>query len=815
MPAQLQISGEATPMMRQYLDIKKKHQDAILFFRLGDFYEMFYRDAETAARELELTLTGRGPKDTDRRMPMCGVPYHAAENYISRLLSKGYKVAICEQVEDPALAKGLTKREVTKIITPGTLIDEKLLLDGAANYLAAVVQGETETFGLAFADISTGVFKTTELHGLDNLRAELLRIDPAEIIYTGERDLSGSAAPATRVDLPGLRAAQNMLKHFPADNPRDFELAGKPLALQAAAAVFNYFKAAQKTELKQLTRLTIYLPQNYMYLDSASRKNLELTETIRSGNKSGSLYGLLDCTKTAPGSRLLKEWLCYPLLSPQAIAERYEAIAELLADLVSRAELAELLKDVYDIERLIGRITNGNANARDLVCLKESLRAIQNLLPLLAQFSAPPLLALREPEYQTVSQKICALIKQAIVENPPLQLKEGNIFRDGYNAELDELRRITRLGKDWLAKLENKEKERTGIKSLKIGYNSVFGYYIEISNANKNLVPADYIRKQTLTGAERYITPELKTKEEAMLNAGAKTEKLEYTLFASLRQSIAEHTPVIQKIAGAAAELDVLLALAETAAARHFVRPVILENTGGKLEIRKGRHPAVEQSLGAEQFIPNDLLLSPETTRLMLLFGPNMSGKSTYMRQTALLALMAQAGSYVPAEKMEFELIDRLFTRVGATDDLFAGKSTFMVEMAETANIVRNATKNSLIILDEVGRGTSTYDGMAIAWALSEYIYLRLGAKTIFATHYHELSQLAGQYPHIHNYNVSVAEQGQDIVFLHKVAPGTAGGSYGIYVARLAGLPEEITKRAELLLAMLEKPAGAGQLELF
>ena len=810
------VTAEATPMMRQYLEIKASHQDAILFFRLGDFYEMFYTDAEIAARELELTLTGRGSKEN--RMPMCGVPYHAADNYIARLINKGYKVAICEQVEDPALTKGLTKREVIKIITPGTLIDEKLLPGSTANYLAAIVQNELkeDSYGLAFADISTGVFKTAELYGSDNLRTELMRIDPAELVYTGEKNPAENNIPATRVELPAVSTAQNILKHFPPDNLRDFDLSSKPLALQAAAAVFNYFKSAQKTELKQLTKLETYLPQNYMYLDSASRKNLELTETIRSGSKAGSLYSLLDQTKTSMGSRLLKEWLCYPLLDKTAIELRYDAVEELLQDLVSRAELAELLKDIYDIERLIGRITNGNANARDLIYLKESLQSIQNLKNILEQFSSPLLLACQDPKYTAVCQNICQNIDQALIENPPLQLKDGNIFRDGYNAELDELRKITRSGKDWLVKLEDQEKNRTGIKSLKIGYNSVFGYYIEISNANKNLVPPDYIRKQTLTTAERYITPELKTKEEDILNAGTRIEKLEYTLFTELRQNIAQHTTLIQQAARTIAELDTLLALAETAASRHFVRPQITTNTEGRLYIQKGRHPVVEQALGGEQFIPNELLLSPEENRLMLLFGPNMSGKSTYMRQAALLVLMAQAGSYVPAEKMEFELVDRLFTRVGATDDLFAGKSTFMVEMSETANIVRNATKNSLIILDEVGRGTSTYDGMAIAWALSEYIYLHICAKTIFATHYHELSQLSSKYPYIHNFNVSVAGEGKDIVFLHKVVPGPANGSYGIHVARLAGLPEEITERAEQILATLETPRNnGGQLNLF
>ncbi|MDR2428959.1 MAG: DNA mismatch repair protein MutS [Candidatus Margulisbacteria bacterium] len=807
---------EATPMMRQYLDIKARHQDAVVLFRLGDFYEMFYADAELAARELELTLTGRGSKE--HKMPMCGVPYHAADNYIARLINKGYKVAICEQVEDPALAKGLTKREVIKIITPGTLMDEKLISDKAANYLAAITSADTkdETFGLAFADISTGVFKTAELHGLDNLRAEILRIDPKEIIYTAVENPADAEIPATRVEQPSAVSALKILAHFPPDTARDFALESKPLALQAAAAVFNYFKAAQKTELKQLTRLEIYLPQNYMYLDSASRKNLELTETIRGGGKTGSLYGLLDKTKTSMGSRLLKEWLCYPLLEQTEIESRYTAVGELLNDLVARAELTELLKDIYDIERLIGRITNGNASARDLVYLKESLRVIQSLTPTLRQFSAPLLTALNNSAQQKILREICTLIDQAIVDEPPLLVTAGNIFRDGYNAELDELRRISRSGKQWIAEQENQERERTGIKSLKIGYNSVFGYYLEISHANRNLVPQNYIRKQTLTAAERYITPELKEKEELLLSASSRTEKLEHKLFNELRQKIAAATIEIQNAAQAVAALDTLLALAQTAADRHFVRPSILSGASAKLYIKNGRHPVVEQALGTTAFIPNDLLLAPEETRLLLLFGPNMSGKSTYMRQTALLVLLAQAGSFVPADSMEFTLVDRLFTRVGAMDDLFSGKSTFMVEMAETANIVRNATKNSLIILDEVGRGTSTYDGMAIAWALTEYIYLRLGAKTIFATHYHELAQLAGKYPQIKNFNVSVAEKGQDIIFLHKVTPGPASGSYGIHVARLAGLPAEITTRAAQILAALERPqASGGQMSLF
>lgn len=778
-------------MMRQYLDIKKDHQDAILFFRLGDFYEMFFQDAETAAKELELTLTGRGKPGSTKRMPMCGIPFHAADNYILRLITKGYKVAICEQVEDPALAKGLTKREVIKIITSGTLIDEKLLTSTAANYCATVVKSELkeELYGLAFADISTGNCQLTQIYGYDNVQAELVRIDAAEVLQE----------PKT----PGFAAALGLLKkQFTMNEALELQLTENPLATQAMAALLQYFKHTQKTELKQLNQCSLYMPSQYMYLDPSSRRNLELSQTLRTQSREGSLCQILDKTKTAMGSRLLKEWLNYPLLEQQRIEARYDAVQELIDDLISREELTQLLKDVYDIERLSGRIANGNANARDLVFLKESLRVIGSLQNTLQLFNSVLLKKLTDPATSLCLKAIITLIEQTIVNDPPLQLKEGNIIKPGYNLELDQLRELISGGKNWLNELENTERQRTGITSLKIGYNNVFGYYIEITNSKKDLIPADYIRKQTLANAERFITPALKEKENDILQANARIEKLEYQLFTEVRTRIAEHIQTIQNIARAVAELDVLLAFASCATIYRYCRPKLTPGTNN-LEIIAGRHPVIEQAIAAGTFIPNDTLFTPDKPFKML-FGPNMSGKSTYMRQTALLVLMAQSGCFVPAQSMTFDLVDRLFTRVGAMDDLFSGKSTFMVEMAETANILNNATSRSLIVFDEVGRGTSTYDGMAIAWALTEYVVQKLQAKTIFATHYHELSDMSKTYPQITNWNVAVDDSHGTVTFLHKVMPGKANGSYGIHVAKLAGLPEELTARAEAILKTFE-----------
>lgn len=796
-----------TPMMRQYFEIKSAYRDAILFFRLGDFYEMFYEDAEIAARELSLTLTGRGKKETGNRMPMCGIPYHAADNYILRLINKGHKVAICEQVEDPALAKGLTKREVIKVITPGTLTEEKFLANAASNYLCAIIGSEKkeDIFGLAYADASTGEFKFTEIFGQTNLRHEIQRIEPAEIITDQDSLLNIFNLPSTKINTPGLTAALKAVEkqcHLAALT--EFELQDFKLGALAAAAIINYLQQTQKSKLGQINSLSSYQTKHYMYIDTASRRNLELVQTIKNQERQGSLFWLLDKTKTAMGSRLLKNWINYPLLDKNKIEGRYQAIEELSREQIARSELQNQLQNIYDIERLIGRTANGNANARDLVALKDSLVILRKeILPIILNFQSGLINQLNSAQINEVLDTSIALVEKSIVDNPPLQLKDGDIIRSGYNTELDELRSLLLKSKTWVSEFEAKEKERTGIKSLKVGYTSVFGYYIEISNANKNLVPLDYQRKQTLTNAERYITPDLKEQETQILNASTKIEKLEYKIFSEIRDELGLQIGPIQNIAKLLAQLDVLTALAEVAVANNYIKPEIIHNLPDQIKIIGGRHPVVEMTMPRADFIPNDTCFDNEN-RFIMLFGPNMSGKSTFMRQTALLLLMAQIGSFVPADKMTFTLIDKLFTRVGAMDDLFAGMSTFMMEMTETANILKNASENSLIIMDEIGRGTSTYDGMAIAWAVAEYIYLKLKAKTLFATHYHELAELAENYPEIKNYNVAVEEKGSQITFLHKVIPGITQSSYGVHVASIAGLPSEVISRAQDILTSLK-----------
>lgn len=797
-----------TPMMRQYFDIKKDQQDAILFFRLGDFYEMFYGDAEIAARELDLTLTGRG-KDKSR-MPMCGIPYHAADNYILRLIKKGYKIAVCEQVEDPALSKGLTKREVVKVITPGTITDEKLLPAAETNYLVGIVKSDLkeDLYGLSYVEASTGEFKLTTIHGLENLRNELFRIEPSELIYDQPELRELYKVSATQVEKPGLEVAKKIIaQQFKVDNLQNYQLAEHQLGTIAAAAVVKYLQQTQRSQLGQINDLQIYQPTHYMHLDAASRRNLELTRTIKDQTATGSLFTLLNKTKTAMGGRLLKEWINYPLLNEQTITERYAAIEEIINDRISREELSEALKQVYDVERLIGRIANGNANARDLYALKESFLIIEkDIFVILENFNAKLLAELLHNNYRQIIDETIKLISAAIIDNPPLQIKEGNIIKNGYSSELDELRSMINDSNRWINELENSEKEKTGIKSLKIGYTSVFGYYIELSKINSHLAPDNYTRKQTLTNAERYITSELKEQETKILNAKEEAEKIEYRIFAELRQRIAENIKAIQQIARKTAELDALLSLSIVAATHNYKRPQIINDTKGCLNIINGRHPVIETTMSRDKFIPNDTFFNEHTQRFLMLFGPNMSGKSTYMRQTALLVLMAQIGSFVPAEKMEFSLVDRLFTRVGAMDDLFSGQSTFMVEMSETANILKNATANSLIIMDEIGRGTSTYDGMSIAWAVAEYVCLNIRAKTLFATHYHELAEMTEQYQPIKNFNVAVEEVGNKITFLHKVVPGKANGSYGVHVASIAGLPEQVVARAQQILNGMENP---------
>lgn len=805
--------AEVTPMVKQYLDIKEQHKDAVLFFRLGDFYEMFFDDALNVSRELELTLTGRGKKDDGSRIPMCGIPYHAAENYIARLVNKGYKIAVCEQVEDPALAKGLTKREVIKVITPGTVTSENVLKERANNYLVAVngqrsmVNGvERSTYGLALVDSSTGEFKVTELEREEDLISELNRLQPVELIVDAPQtftakfpDLLITIRPFQSVD----RSKKALMDLYHVSSLEGFGCADMPTALTAAHAITSYLQETQRTAATHLKTMGAYYPSDFMYLDKATRRNLELTETMREKDFKGSLLSVLDKTRTAMGARLLKQWLTQPLLDKKAIIVRQDAIAELVDDIICREELSAFLQQIYDLERIMGRVALGTVSPRDLISLKESLSLLPDLKSSLSVKTSPLLNALDEKALGT-AKAICDLITQAIVDVPPLKITEGNIIKEGYDPELDELKKLSRGGKEWVAALEQKERDRTGIRSLKVGYTKVFGYFIEVTNSNLSQVPADYIRKQTLTNGERFITPDLKDKEAQILQASEQAEKKEHEIFTKIRGMISEHTPVIQTIAEVLSRIDVLLSLATVAVNNDYCRPEILDKGSGTLELYDSRHPVLEQTTGMRSFIPNDCVMDEQEHRFMLITGPNMAGKSTYMRQVALIVLMAQIGSFVPAKRARISLVTRIFTRVGASDDLASGHSTFMVEMTETANILNLADEHSLLILDEIGRGTSTYDGMSIAWAVAEYIHMKIKAKTLFATHYHEMVKLESQFKGIKNFNVAVKEQGDTIVFLHKLIPGGADRSYGIHVAQMAGLPGEVIGRAKEILSGLE-----------
>jgi len=811
--------ADLTPMARQYQEIKNSHKDAILFFRLGDFYEMFYGDAELASRELDLTLTGRG-KDKNR-MPMCGIPYHAAEGYVSKLIEKGYKVAICEQVEDPKLAKGLVKRDIIRIITPGTVLESSMLSEKTNNYLMAVNHDKGK-FGMAFVDASTGEFKLSDFDSADDLGDEIKRINPSEIIIS---DMMVEE-PETKVSVPiGSKAriqprlfagsgvfkdiydndtaVEKLLEHFRVKSLESFGLSGKEVALGAAAAAIDYLKETQKTTLGHINKIQSYHPDNFLFIDAVTRRNLELTQTARDKSFRGSLLWVLDKTNTSMGSRLLRQWLLQPLMDADQINRRLDAVDELFHNGIVRAELGEGLKKVFDIERLTGKIATQSANARDLVSLMESLRQLPKILDLLKECKSD---LLQEPRRSVAgssfADEIIDLLSKSIVDDPPFIIKEGGLIKRGYNAELDELKKASGGGKQWIAELEASERKRTGIKSLKVGFTRVFGYYIEVTNSNLGEVPPDYIRKQTLVNAERFITPELKEKEALILNADERMKEMEYQLFCGVRSKVAEFTKQLQAVAAAIAQTDVLLSLAEVAVENRYCRPKI-RDTGNGLRVAGGRHPVVEKTLGEFQFVPNDVELS-EAQSFLLITGPNMGGKSTYMRQAALICLMAQMGSFVPAKEAEVCLIDRIFTRIGAMDDIYAGQSTFMIEMIETANILNNATEKSLIILDEIGRGTATFDGMSIAAAATEFIHTKIKAKTLFATHYHEITQLADKHPGMKNINMMVKEEGDHITFLHKVAAGPADRSYGIQVARLAGLPAEVIKRAKEVYSTLE-----------
>ena len=797
--------AELTPMMKQYMETKSQYRDCILFYRLGDFYEMFFDDALTASRELEITLTGKNCGQ-EERAPMCGVPYHAVEGYLNRLVSKGYKVAICEQVEDPKTAKGIVKREVVRIVTPGTNLDTQALDESRNNYIMCIVY-IADRYGVSVADITTGDYFVTEFTDSGKLMDEICRFAPSEIICNEAFYMSG-------MDLDGMKdrlgitiysldawyfddavCRQKLLDHFKVSSFAGLGLADYDCGVISAGALLQYLLETQKNELSNLTHITPYAAGKYMMLDSSTRRNLELCETLREKQKRGSLLWVLDKTKTAMGARTLRKYVEQPLIEKAEIERRLDAVQELKEQAISREELREYMGPVYDLERLITRISYGTANPRDLTAFRTSLEMLPPIRLILQDMRCSLLGEICED--LDPLEDLCSLITDAIREDPPIAMKEGNIIRDGYNEEVDKLRRAKSDGKDWLAKLENEEREKTGIKNLRIKYNKVFGYYLEVTNSYKDMVPDYYTRKQTLANAERYITPELKELEDMILGAEDKLYALEYEIYTEVRETVAAQVERIQKTARAVAALDVFASLALTAERNNYTRPKI--NEKGVIDIKEGRHPVVEQMIPNDMFISNDTYLDDKKHRISIITGPNMAGKSTYMRQTALIALMAQVGSFVPAQSANIALSDRIFTRVGASDDLASGQSTFMVEMTEVANILRNATSKSLLILDEIGRGTSTFDGLSIAWAVVEYISdsRLLGAKTLFATHYHELTELEGKIDNVNNYCIAVKEKGDDIVFLRKIVKGGADKSHGIQVAKLAGVPDLVISRAK------------------
>jgi len=804
-----------TPMMQQYLEIKEKYKDAFLFFRLGDFYEMFFDDAILASKELEITLTGRDC-GLEERAPMCGIPFHSAESYINRLIEKGYKVAICEQLSDPDESKGLVERDVIRVITPGTVIEESMLEDKKNNYLASLCKNGS-VIGIASVDVSTGEFNIGQII-LDSigskLRDELARIQPKEIIvneemYRDKEDFPRITAESSRFfhcyhswSFEYETAYRKLLHHFQVYNLQGFGCQDMHEGICAAGALLEYLTETQKKALAHINHINTHRQETYMILDAFTRRNLELTETIRGKSKKGTLLWLLDKTDTAMGGRLLRKWIEEPLVDAEKIKERLDSVEALKNDVVLHTNLRNELKEIYDIERLVSRISYGSVNARDCIALKQSISGIPKIKGMLEGIGVRQLASIHD-ELDPL-EDVFQLLDDAIVEDPPVSVKEGSLIKEGYNEELDKLRQASSQGKEWIAKLEREEKEKTGIRTLKIGYNKVFGYYIDVTKSYYHLVPKHYIRKQTLANSERYITPELKEMEERILGADEKSVQLEYQLFCEIREKLSKEIKRMQKTARALAHLDVLQSLATIAAENSYVKPEI--TTGDKIEIIDGRHPVVEKTLPDEQFVPNNTLLNQDDNRVLIITGPNMAGKSTYMRQVALITLMAHIGSFVPASKASISITDRIFTRVGASDDLSSGQSTFMVEMTEVANILHNATSRSLLILDEIGRGTSTFDGLSIAWAVIEYICdkSKIGAKTLFSTHYHQLTELEKKLPGVKNYRVSVKEKGDDIIFLHKIVKGGADRSFGIQVAKLAGIPDDVIARAKKILKHLE-----------
>lgn len=803
--------AELTPMMQQYLETKKQYPDCILFYRLGDFYEMFFDDALTASKELEITLTGKNC-GLEKRAPMCGVPYHAVEGYLDKLVSKGYKVAICEQMEDPKQAKGLVKRDVVRIVTPGTNLDVQALEESKNNYLMCIAFFTGKT-GVSIADVTTGDYYVTEVEDARRLLDEINKYHPSEIICNDALLMSG-------IDLEDLKhrlhitvyslephyfdedlCRRCLQKHFHVSTLTGLGVEEFPNGLIAAGGLLQYLYDTQKTGLSHFTHLYPYLTSRYMLLDSSTRRNLELTETLREKQKRGSLLWVLDKTKTAMGARMLRSWIEQPLISKDGMNRRLDAVEQLCKSPMSRDEMREYLNAIYDMERLLGKVSYKTANPRDLIAFRNSMQMLPAIKSVLAEFDCEALVGIEE-ETDALSD-LYEMIEKAIEEEPPISVREGGMIRAGFDETIDQLRAAKTEGKTWLAQLEEQERERTGIKNLRVKYNKVFGYYLEVTNSYKDMVPDDYVRKQTLTNAERYSMPRLKELEDMILNAEDKLTSLEYDKFCEVRDRIASQIERIQRTAKAIARLDVFCSLSLVAERNRYVRPSL--NEKGVIDIRDGRHPVVEQMTDHDMFIANDTYLDNQKHCIAIITGPNMAGKSTYMRQTALIVLLAQIGSFVPAKTANIGIVDRIFTRVGASDDLASGQSTFMVEMNEVANILRNATPKSLLVLDEIGRGTSTFDGLSIAWAVIEHISNRklLGAKTLFATHYHELTELEGKIGNVNNYCIAVKEKGDDIVFLRKIIKGGADKSYGIQVARLAGVPDMVIDRAKEIVEQL------------
>ena len=803
--------GQLSPMMQHYLETKEEYKDCILFYRLGDFYEMFFDDAKTVSRELEITLTGKDC-GLEERAPMCGVPYHSVENYLNKLVQKGYKVAIAEQVEDPKTAKGLVKREVVRIVTPGTIINSGALDETKNNYLMSIVYLD-RTFGISFVDVTTGDYYVTEVSSAQALIDEIYKFTPSEVVCNDAFFVSGA-------DLDDLKGRLNftlaplenwyfseegcrkvLLEHFHIHSLEGLGLQEYETGMIAAGALMQYLYETQKSTMPHITSIHPYSTGRYMIIDTSTRRNLELTETLREKQKKGTLLWVFDKTKTAMGARLLRTYIEQPLIDKAAILERQDAIEELCEQYINREELREYLNPIYDLERLMGRISYNTANPRDLIAFKSSLAMLPHIKQALAGFRSELLKGIYE-NMDTLDD-LYQLIEDTIIEEPPITIREGGIIKEGFNDDVDQFRKSKTEGKTWLSDLEIRERERTGIKTLKVKYNKIFGYCLEVTNSFKDKVPPDYTRRQTLVNAERYTTQELKNLEDMIMGAEDKLYALEYDLFCAVRDTIAGEVLRIQKSAKAVAQLDVLASLAAVAQRNQYVKPKI--NEKGIIDIKNGRHPVVELMIPNNMFVANDLYLDNNANRVAIITGPNMAGKSTYMRQAALITLMAQIGSFVPADSANIGICDRIFTRVGASDDLASGQSTFMVEMTEVANILRNATRQSLVVLDEIGRGTSTFDGMSIAWAVVEYIAdtKLLGAKTLFATHYHELTELEGALTGVNNYCIAVKEQGDDIVFLRKIVKGGADKSYGIQVAKLAGVPERIISRAKELVQEL------------